>query len=90
MSRFKIGKSYGWVKLGFCPFTVLSRTEKTIKVTNGKSTWQLRIYNEPVSALSIESNKYNEFVFDKRNRYADYQNNKMFEIIKVYADDIIE
>ena len=43
MKQFEVGKSYSWAEIGIYPFTVLSRTEKTIKVTNGVNTWRMRI-----------------------------------------------
>ena len=44
--KFEVGKSYEWADCGFDPFTVLSRTEKTILVTNGSNTWRMRIRHE--------------------------------------------
>ena len=46
MDQFEVGKTYGWADCGFDPFTVLSRTEKTIKVTNGVNTWRMRIRHD--------------------------------------------
>jgi len=46
MDNFEVGKSYEWADCSFDPFTVLSRTEKTIKVTNGANTWRMRIRHE--------------------------------------------
>lgn len=46
MRKFEVGKSYGWADNGFDPFTVLHRTEKTIKVTNGVNTWRMLIRHE--------------------------------------------
>ena len=46
MDKFEVGKSYSLADPCFDPFTVLSRTEKTIKVTNGINTWRMRIRHE--------------------------------------------
>ena len=46
MKQFEVGKSYSWADICFDPFTVLSRTEKTIKVTNGVNTWRMRIRHD--------------------------------------------
>lgn len=43
MDKFEVGKSYRWLEIGFDPFTVLRRTEKTITVTNGPSTWRMLV-----------------------------------------------
>jgi len=62
MDKFEVGKSYRWAEIGFDPFTVLSRTEKTIKVTNGVNTWRMRLRYEDgeewVKDSSTDNGKY--------------------------------
>ena len=41
--RFEVGKEYDAADVGFGPIKIIRRTEKTIWVTNGCSTWIMRI-----------------------------------------------
>lgn len=43
MSEFEVGKMYSWAECSFDPITVLSRTAKTITVTNGQNTWRMLV-----------------------------------------------
>lgn len=40
---FEVGKSYRWSDSGYDPITVVKRTDKTIKVTNGNHEWRMKI-----------------------------------------------
>ncbi len=67
MNKFVVGQSYYWADCGFDPFTVLSRTEKTIKVTNGNSTWRMKIRHDDdgmewVRDSSMDRSKYSLFI----------------------------
>ena len=42
MSEFVVGKTYRAVLFHFDPITVISRTKKTIRVTNG-APWTMRV-----------------------------------------------
>lgn len=46
MDQFEVGKSYEWADPCFDPITVLSRTAKTITVTNGQNTWRMLVRRE--------------------------------------------
>lgn len=43
MRRFEVGHCYDSGDCGFDPIEVLGRTAKTITVTNGITTWRMRI-----------------------------------------------
>lgn len=43
MNQFVVGKAYDWAERGFDPFTVLSRTAKTITVCNGTNVWKMLV-----------------------------------------------
>ena len=44
MARFEVGKSYEPYAPEFVPVKVIRRTEKSIWVTNGDTTWMMRIW----------------------------------------------
>lgn len=46
-AKFEVGKTYHWFDRSYDPFTVLSRTEKTITVTNGQNTWRMLVRVRP-------------------------------------------
>ena len=65
--QFEVGKTYRWADPCFDPFTVLSRTAKTIMVTNGNSTWRMRLRYESdgekyVKDSSMDNSKYSIFI----------------------------
>ena len=55
MDQFEVGKSYGWVEPGLDPMTVLSRSAKTIKVTNGQSTWRMFLRHDERGEYVVDS-----------------------------------
>lgn len=64
--KFVVGKTYSWLDSGYDPITVISRTEKTIRVTNGHSPWRMRIKidddgNEYVIDSSVPKSYYLQF-----------------------------
>lgn len=65
--KFEVGKAYRWADPGFDPFTVLSRTAKTIKVTNGTTTWRMRLRydshgEEYVKDSTMDNGPYSIFI----------------------------
>ena len=66
--RFEVGKSYWWLESGLDPFTVLARTDKTIVVTNGRSSWRMRLRYDDVgeyvkdSSMDRSQYKYSPFM----------------------------
>lgn len=67
MPKFEIGKSYTWADVCYDPFTVLRRTEKTITVTNGSSTWRMLLRHdedgmEYVCDSSMGRSRYSLFI----------------------------
>lgn len=56
MSKFEVGKTYGWADSGYDPIRVLNRTSKTITVTNGTATWRMLLrVNEVGDEYVIDS-----------------------------------
>ena len=43
MKQFEVGKRYEWYQREYGDIKVLDRTQKSIKVTNGGSTWRMLI-----------------------------------------------
>ena len=43
MARFEVGKKYSWYQREYGSIEVLRRTDKTITVTNGMTTWKMLI-----------------------------------------------
>ena len=43
MARFEVGKTYENNDGRFDPVTVISRTPKTVTVTNGPHTWRMKV-----------------------------------------------
>lgn len=70
--RFEAGKTYLWADPCFDPFTVVSRTEKTILVTNNVITWRMRIRHddagEYVKDSSMDRSPYKNCPFTSRPR----------------------
>lgn len=67
MKKFVVGERYDWADGGFDPFTVLKRTAKMITVTNGSSTWRMKIRideygDEWVKDSSTDNSKYSLFI----------------------------
>ena len=65
--KFEVGLTYTWADIGYDPFTVLRRTEKTITVTNGSNTWRMLIRhdddgNEWVRDSTADRSKYSLFI----------------------------
>lgn len=54
-SVFEVGKTYSWYDRGYDFIKVVSRTPKTIAVTNGGCQWRMRIKHDE---------KGNEYVAD--------------------------
>ena len=46
MEKFEVGKMYSWADRSYDPFTVLSRTEKTITVRNNSVQWKMLIHTD--------------------------------------------
>lgn len=46
MPKFEVGKTYTWADTCYDPFTVISRTEKTITVRNGPNTWRMLVRHD--------------------------------------------
>lgn len=66
MKQFEVGKRYEWYEQGYDSITVLRRTQKSIKVTNGGSTWRMLIRrdtdgNEYVVDSSVPQKWRDEF-----------------------------
>ena len=53
--KFEVGKTYEWYQREYGSITVLKRTDKSITVTNGGSTWWMKIRTDDDN---------NEFVID--------------------------
>ena len=53
--KFEVGKTYEWYQREYGSITVLRRTDKSITVTNGGSTWWMKIRTDEDG---------NEFVID--------------------------
>ena len=47
IKEFLVGESYSWADKGLRPFTVLKRTEKCMKVSDGTKTWRMKIHFNP-------------------------------------------
>ena len=43
MKKFEVGKTYEWYQREYGSIKVLRRTQKSILVTNGGSTWRMKI-----------------------------------------------
>ena len=43
MKKFEVGKTYEWYQREYGSVTVLRRTEQFVTVTNGGSTWRMKI-----------------------------------------------
>ena len=55
-TSFEVGKSYGASEIGFDPIMILKRSPKTLLVTNGQTTWRMRIRKDADgSELLIDS-----------------------------------
>lgn len=44
--KFEVGKTYTWADTCYDPFTVISRTEKTITVRNSSNTWRMLVRHD--------------------------------------------
>ena len=55
MDQFEVGKSYRWSEIGLDPMTVLSRSSKTIMVTNGQSTWRMLLRHDDRGEYVMDS-----------------------------------
>lgn len=55
MAKFETGKTYGWCAGEYDPIKILRRTQKSVVVTNGSSTWRM--------IIKIDADG-NEFVVD--------------------------
>lgn len=65
---FEVGRVYEPNDRSYDPITVLSRTEKTITVTNGRSTWRMLVRhdedgNEFVVDSSVPKNWRSAFTY---------------------------
>lgn len=47
MAKFEEGFTYSWATCGPDPFTVVSRTSKTIQVKTPTISWRMRIHTDP-------------------------------------------
>lgn len=43
---FEVGRTYEPADRSYDPITILSRTEKTVTVTNGRTTWKMLIRHD--------------------------------------------
>ena len=43
---FEVGRMYEPADRSYDPITILSRTEKTVTATNGRTTWKMRIKHD--------------------------------------------
>lgn len=46
MKKFIVGKTYAWADSRFDPFHILSRTDKTVTVSNNNCTWRMKIRHD--------------------------------------------
>lgn len=55
MKQFKVGSAYEACEIGLDPITITIRTAKTIYVTNGMTSWGMRIdYDKDGNEIAID------------------------------------
>jgi len=52
---FEVGKTYEWMESGYDPITVLKRTNKSIKVTNGRNEWRMLVRVDDKGEYVVDS-----------------------------------